>query len=230
MHRLLIVEDDLQINEMIQDFLRADGFEVYSATHGIEAVQLLEKESFDVVILDLMIPYLSGMQVMKKLREHSNAFVIILSAKDSEADKAKGLMLGADDYMTKPFSLIELSARIKAHLRRSDTYGNLVEPKSEPTIVIRDLTLYIDQYTLTKNGVPITLTSKEFDILKLLASNPNKVFTKQQIYTSCWDDVYHGDDNVINVHIRRLREKIEDDTSNPTYIKTQWGIGYKLED
>jgi DNA-binding response OmpR family regulator len=150
-----------------------------------------------------------------------------MSAKDSDVDKAIGLGLGADDYISKPFSMVELSARIKAVIRRANQYSKSYK-KEKVKIIINDLVIDLENYLITKNGTNIQLTSKEFDILKLFVSNPNRVFTKAQIYTLIWKDDYYGDENVINVHMRRLREKIEDKPSKPQYVKTLWGIGYKL--
>ncbi len=175
-----------------------------------------------------MMPKLDGIETMEIIRKKSSVPILIMSAKDTDVDKAVGLGLGADDYISKPFSMIEITARVKAAIRRATKYsqGNQVEEVN--TININELTISLDNYSVIKNGVDVKLTSKEFDILKLFITNPNKVFTKAQIYDLIWDEGYFGDDNVINVHMRRLREKIEDDPSNPKYIKTLWGIGYKL--
>ena len=156
---------------------------------------------------------------------------MIISAKDSDLDKAMGLGFGADDYISKPFSLVEVSARIKANIRRATKYVTpIIEERKNEILHTNDLNIDILNFTVTKRGENLKLTSREFGILKLFATNKNRVFTKAQIYGFIWDDIYHGDENVINVHIRRLREKIEDDPSKPIYIKTLWGIGYKMED
>lgn len=176
-----------------------------------------------------MMPKLDGIETMKIIREKSSVPILIMSAKDSDVDKALGLGLGADDYISKPFSMIEFSARIKAAIRRATKYSNSDKKNELLMINIRDLTMNVENFLVSKNNKAISLTSKEFDILKLFMQNPNRVFTKAQIYSFIWKDEYFGDENVINVHMRRLREKIEDNPSNPQYIKTLWGIGYKLE-
>ena len=176
-----------------------------------------------------MIPKISGMDVMQYIRKNSVVPVIIVSAKDTEADKTLGLGLGADDYITKPFSVAEVLARIKANIRRTTQYDNT--SVTAPTILATgDLVMNLSDYSITKKGKNIELTAKEFDILKLLLQNPKKVYTKEQIYSLVWNDAYLGDENAVNVHISRLRNKIEDDTRNPRYILTVWGIGYKLGD
>lgn len=228
MERILLVEDDVTISEMVRDYLSSEGFEVKVAFDGVEALQVYEKEDFDLVLLDLMIPKLDGMRVMKGIREKSLTPIIIVSAKDSDGDKAMGLGLGADDYLTKPFSLVELSARVKANIRRATKYTKVNEDKKASILNAGDLEIDLENYQVKKKGQIIKLTSKEFDILKLFAINKNKVYTKAQIYEAVWQEAYYGEDNVINVHIRRLREKIEEDPTNPVYIKTLWGIGYKM--
>lgn len=225
-YRILLVEDDEEISELTYKYLKGEGYEVVRAYDGKKAVDAFENGTFDVILLDMMLPRLSGKEVMKAVREKSNVPIIIISAKDSELDKVVGLELGADDYITKPFSLNELNARIHVVLRRTNS---LKSDESERTSVTRGkLTLDYDKYVLIKDGETITLTSKEFEILRLFFENPKKVFTKQQIFSSVWNDDYLGDDNNVMVHIRRLREKIEDNPSKPEYIKTVWGIGYKL--
>lgn len=231
MHKLLIVEDDRDISEMIADYLVNEGYEVSQAFDGLQAIEKFGKTHVDLVLLDLMIPKLDGMSVMKHVRKESLAPIIIISAKDSDGDKAMGLGLGADDYLTKPFSLVELAARIKANIRRATKYVQ-VQPqeKKDEVIKVGNLEIDLQNYVLKKKDETIKLTSKEFDILKLFAMNKNRVYTKAQIYEEVWQEPYYGDDNVINVHIRRLREKIEDDPNKPVYIKTLWGIGYKMGD
>lgn len=186
-------------------------------------------QEYSLVLLDLMIPQKSGMEVMKIIRQSSTVPIIIISAKDTDSDKALGLSMGADDYITKPFSVTEVLARIKANIRRNTVYT--VGVSNEEAILTRgNLTLNLNDYTVRKNGNGIELTAKEFDILKLLMKNPKKVYTKEQIYASVWNDLYCGDENAVNVHISRLRNKIEENPRNPQYIVTVWGIGYKLGD
>lgn len=231
--RILLVEDDPAINEMVSAYLTAEGFHITSAFDGEDAVNSVKNNDFNLIILDLMIPKLSGMDFLQMLRNDSYVPVIIVSAKDSEADKALGLGFGADDYITKPFSLVELLARIKAVIRRSTQYTEQYKKESStPGSIIKIIDLEIDtgNYRLLKNDTEIKLTSKEWKILIFFVENQRRVLTKEQIYSAVWEDDYFGDENVINVHMSRLREKIEDDSSNPIYIKTIWGIGYKLGD
>ncbi|OJD65694.1 response regulator transcription factor [Bacillus sp. NH11B] len=226
-HHILLVEDDISIQEMVETYLVKEGFHVTIASDGEEGVNAFLKGSFDLIILDIMMPKLDGLEVVRIIREKSAVPILMMSAKDTDVDKAVGLGLGADDYICKPFSMIELVARVKAAIRRSTKYS-AVESKDE-AIQIGDLIIDPINFTVEKKGRQLKLTLKEFEILKLFVKNQNRVFTKVQIYTLVWNEEYYGDDNVINVHMRRLREKIESDPSNPEYIKTLWGIGYKLE-
>ncbi|EOO17972.1 MULTISPECIES: response regulator transcription factor [Bacillus cereus group] len=226
-HHILLVEDDISIQEMVETYLVKEGFQVTIASDGEEGVNAFLKGSFDLIILDIMMPKLDGLEVVRIIREKSAVPILMMSAKDTDVDKAVGLGLGADDYICKPFSMIELAARVKAGIRRSTKYS-AVESKDE-AIQIGDLIIDPINFTVEKKGRQLKLTLKEFEILKLFVKNQNRVFTKAQIYTLVWNEEYYGDDNVINVHMRRLREKIENDPSNPEYIKTLWGIGYKLE-
>lgn len=225
---ILLVEDDISIQEMVENYLTKEGFVVATASDGEDGLAKFIKGSFDLVILDIMMPKLDGLEVVRLIREGSAVPILMMSAKDTDVDKAIGLGLGADDYICKPFSMIELSARVKAGIRRSTKYS--APPKAEDEIIqIGDLKIDTINFTAWKKGEVIKLTSKEFELLKLFSKNRNRVFSKAQIYNLIWNEEYFGDENVINVHMRRLREKIEDDPSNPEYIKTLWGIGYKLE-
>ena len=226
MRRLLIIEDDIGISAMVEEFLISEGFEIELAYDGMEAMDKLNKTNYDLILLDLMIPKISGMQVMKNLRANSMTPIIIMSAKDTDSDKAMGLGLGADDYITKPFSLVELSARVKANIRRATLYAPSMEEKK--LITYKDLVINCNQYSVSRDGEEIRLTAKEFEILKLFALHPNRVYTKAQIYQIIWGEVYQNNENVINVHMRRLREKLEVDAGKPQYIQTLWGIGYRM--
>lgn len=226
-YRILLVEDDTEISDMLRSYLATENYEVDCAFDGQEACDRFDKDSFDLVLLDLMIPKVSGMSVMKHIRRKSFVPIIILSAKDTESDKTLGLGLGADDYITKPFSVVEVLARIKAALRRTMHYDSAV-PESAATLQAGDLIMHLTDYRVEKRGEAIELTVKEFETLKLLMQNPKKVYTKAQIYALVWNDVYLGDENAVNVHISRLRNKIEDDSRNPRYVTTVWGIGYKF--
>ncbi|PEY34314.1 DNA-binding response regulator [Bacillus cereus] len=226
-HHILLVEDDVSIQEMVEKYLTKEGFQITIASDGEEGVLAFLKASFDLIILDIMMPKLDGLEVIRIIREKSAVPILMMSAKDTDVDKAISLGLGADDYICKPFSMIELAARVKAGIRRSTKYS--APEQKEEMIEIGDLKIDPINFTVQKKEKQLKLTLKEFEILKLFVKNQNRVFTKAQIYNLIWNEEYYGDDNVINVHMRRLREKIEDDPSNPEYIKTLWGIGYKLE-
>lgn len=228
-NNLLLIEDNLEIAELVEHHLMSEGLHVLTANDGEGALNLFFKNQFDLILLDLMLPKLPGKEVLRKIREHSSIPILIISAKDSEFDKILGLELGADDYITKPFSLLELTARVQAALRRVNYYTKNEDSKSD-FITLGPFTLNFDTYQLFKDDEPINLTAKEFEILKLFFENPKKVFTKAQIFSRVWEDDFIKDENTVMVHIRRLREKIEIDPSAPKYIKTIWGIGYKLGD
>lgn len=224
--KLLLIEDDLEISGMLKDYLKTENFDVICAENGEVACQKFDENTYGLVLLDLMIPIISGMDVMQYIRQKSTVPIIIISAKDTDSDKTLGLGLGADDYITKPFSVTEVLARIKSNIRRSTQYStNMAQEKP---LVIGDLIMNPIDYTVIKKGIKIDLTAKEFAILKLFLKNPKKVYTKEQIYLLIWNDAYMGDENAVNVHMSRLRNKIEDNPRSPRYIVTVWGIGYKL--
>lgn len=227
-YRIMIVEDDKSISDMVNDGLIKEGYTVEVVYDGEEALKLFHSEKFDLILLDLMLPKVDGFECLKFIRLQSLVPVLIMSAKDEDVDKALGLGFGADDYISKPFSMIELIARVKALIRRTTDYLNNTIKNQEATIKVGDLEVDMDSYSVRKFDNDIKLTAKEFNILKLFITAPTHVYTKSQLYNLVWEDEYFQDMNVINVHIRRLREKIEDDPSNPKYIKTLWGIGYKL--
>ncbi len=228
-YKLLLVEDDLEISELVERHLKSEGFDVLAVNDGEKALEAFDNNTFDLILLDLMLPKVNGREVLKKIRESSSVPILIISAKDSEVDKILGLELGADDYITKPFSVLELTARIHATFRRIGYYAK-EDVSSVKSIIRGDFTLNFDNYQISKVGKYISLTAKEFEMLRLFFENPKKVFTKAQIFASVWGDDFIKDDNTVTVQIRRLREKIEEDPSNPKYIKTVWGIGYKLGD
>lgn len=230
MQKILLVEDDPSISEMVRIYLSNEGFQIKAVFTGKEAVNCFKSNHYDLVILDLMLPELSGMDFLQMLRLESYIPVIIMSAKDGEADKALGLGFGADDYVTKPFSMMELLARVKAAIRRSTQYSERNNTEKPSLIKVHEIELDLNNYLVVKNGLEIKLTSKEWKILQLFFQNQKKVLTKEQIYSSVWGDNYYSDEHVINVHMSRLREKIEDNPATPAYIKTVWGIGYKLGD
>lgn len=227
--KLLLVEDDREISRMLRTYLAAENYEVVCAADGEEACERFDSGSYSLVLLDLMIPKISGMDVMQHIRQSSTVPILILSAKDTDADKTLGLGLGADDYITKPFSMTEVLARIKANIRRTTQYSQPAGPEDK-TLARGDLVMNLSDHTVTKKDVRVDLTAKEYEILKLLLQNPRKVYTKEQIYSLIWNDAYLGDENAVNVHISRLRNKIEDRPRTPEYIVTVWGIGYKLGD
>ncbi|KMZ44791.1 PhoP family transcriptional regulator [Bacillus sp. FJAT-27238] len=232
-HSIFIIEDDQAIVEMVETYLTKEGYAVTVAGDGDEGLRKFEQAQgrFDLLLVDLMMPKIDGMEVIRRIRAYSHVPILIMSAKDSDIDKALGLGFGADDYIEKPFSMIELSARLKAIIRRATQYTSVeteVAPKHN-ILNMGDLRIDFDNFAVFKHEEPLKLTSKEFEILRLFAGHPNRVFTKAQIYTKVWNDDYYGDENVINVHMSRLRDKIEDNPSEPRYIKTLWGIGYKWE-
>ncbi|MEK8129155.1 response regulator transcription factor [Paenibacillus filicis] len=233
-NRILLVEDDQEISEMIVGFLAKEGYTVECAYDGEQGVRMVRASAYDLIVLDLMLPRLGGLELLRIIRDCSLAPVLILSAKDSEVDKALGLGLGADDYMAKPFSMIELTARIQAGIRRATRYAQAASHQSSQpeavakTLEFGELRLEPDTFSVFKDGRDLKLTAKEFQILKLFLTHPKKVFTKANLYESIWNEPYMGDENVINVQMRRLREKIEEDPSSPCIIQTVWGIGYKL--
>ncbi|MFF2886453.1 response regulator transcription factor [Paenibacillus sp. NPDC057967] len=231
---LLLIEDDPSISEMVVDYLSKEGYHVTTVNDGGNALRAFDGGRYDLVLLDLMLPNVNGLDLLQRIRERSKVPILIISAKDGEVDKALGLRFGADDYIAKPFSLLELAARVSASIRRATQYVSA--PDSVPTaeeagqalLVCGDLCIDPDNFTVTKRGEDVKLTAKEFQILKLFVQHPTRVYTKALLYQLVWNDDYYGDENVINVHMRRLREKIEDDPSTPRYIRTLWGIGYRL--
>ena len=227
--KILLVEDDREISKLVTSHLEKETYTVMTAYDGEEALAAFKNNEIDLILLDLMLPKLSGMDFLKHIRTTSLIPVLIISAKESDIDKALGLGFGADDYISKPFSMLELTARVHAALRRATQYLPSENLSTSTTLHYKDLSLDLNTFSiLVKGRIIAQLTSKEFHILKLFMTNQSRVFTKEQIYHSIWEEDYYGNENVINVHIRRLREKIEDDPSNPKYIRTIWGIGYKL--
>lgn len=226
--KILLVEDDKKICEMVSDFLTSEDFTVVTAMDGQTAIETFKANPFDIVLLDLMLPKSSGLDVLKYIRSVSVIPVIIATAKDSDTDKMLGFNLGADDYITKPFSLVELLARIKANIRRATVY-NAAEASDDRIIQYKDLEINVSKHTVSKNGVDLNLTHTEFEIIRLLAANQGYAFSKEQLYNTIWKEVYYGNENVLNTHINRLRTKLSPDGNKNNYIKTLWGIGYKME-
>lgn len=225
--KILLVEDNVLISRSIESKLKEEMFEVKPVFNGEDAIHQFNQITYDAVLLDLMLPIKSGEEVLRHIRSKSDVPVIIISTKDTDVEKAVNLGLGADDYLSKPFSMLELVARVKAVLRRS---LKSQEKDQKSKLSLGDLEVNFSNYEVRKQGIVVDLTLKEFEILKLLVTHPDQTFSKQQMYRSVWGEEYYYNDNVINVHIRRLREKIEDDPSNPKVVMTMWGFGYKLGD
>ncbi|HOI86112.1 MAG TPA: response regulator transcription factor [Acholeplasmataceae bacterium] len=225
--KILIVEDNVLISRSIESKLKEEMFEVKAVFDGDEAIKQFDMITYDAVLLDLMLPKISGENVLKHIRSKGDVPVIIISTKDTDVEKAINLGLGADDYLAKPFSMLELIARVKAVLRRAHKQ---MDKEVKQKIEIGDLDVNLANFEVKKAGQMVDLTLKEFEILKLLLTHPDQTFSKQQMYRTVWGEEYYYNDNVINVHIRRLREKIEDDPSNPKIVVTMWGFGYKLGD
>lgn len=224
---ILIVEDDQNINNVLVLTFQKEGYKVLSALDGNHGLELALRENPDIILLDVMLPGLDGFEVLKKLREKSQVPVIMLTARDDEVDTVLGLELGADDYITKPYSNRELTARVKANLRRHSYEAPIAPPAEEPhTISSGDLAINIERYEVTKNDKVIDITLREFELLKFLAMQPDRIFSREQLLENVWGYEYYGDVRTVDVTVRRLREKIEDDPSLPKYIITKRGVGY----
>lgn len=225
--RILLIEDSEDIANMVKSYLSEKLYGVTLATDGEKGIELFNEDSkYDLILLDIMLPKKNGLEVMEQIRRESTVPIIIISARDLELDKTMALDLGADDYITKPFSLAELDSRIKASLRRTSLWSP--ENNQNKVLIFLDLSLDIDNCSLTQDEKNISLTATEFEILKMFLLSPDRTFTKGQIYSSVWKDEYYGDESIINVHISRLREKLGDKGKNSKYIETLWGIGYRL--
>lgn len=223
---ILVVEDEKPIAEILKVNLVKNGYKVLNAFDGEEALNLALNTEPDLILLDVMLPKMDGFTVCKKVRETKSTPIIMLTARAEEVDKVLGLELGADDYITKPFSLRELMARVKANLRRTA----LTTVESNEPLCFADLEINVERYEVKKRGVAIDLTYREFELLKYLATQSGKIFSREHLLNKVWDYEYVGDDRTVDVTIRRLREKIEDDPSNPTYILTKRGVGYYFGD
>ena len=224
--RILIVEDEESIADLEKDYLELSNFEVEVANDGDTGLQKGLGGDFDLIILDLMLPGVDGFEICRQIRDQKNTPIIMVSAKKDDIDKIRGLGLGADDYMTKPFSPSELVARVKAHLAR---YERLINSNAEENEVIEIRGLKIDTTARRVGGEERSFTTKEFDLLTFLASHPNHVYTKEELFREIWDMESIGDIATVTVHIKKIREKIEYDTSHPQYIETIWGVGYRFK-
>lgn len=222
--KVLVVDDEKLIVKGIRFSLEQDGMEVTCAYDGEEALRLAQENKFDMILLDIMLPKMDGFEVCQAIREFSNMPIVMLTAKGDDMDKILGLEYGADDYITKPFNILEVKARIKAIMRRTAAS----EPKEENSKVIEsgDLKLDCESHRLFVQGREINLTAKEFDLLELLVMNPNKVYSRENLLNLVWGYEYPGDVRTVDVHVRRLREKIEPNPSEPKYVHTKWGVGY----
>lgn len=231
MRHILVVDDEKEIGDLIAIYLQNDGFDIFRAYNGQEALEVFEREQIDLMVLDIMMPGIDGIEVCKKIREKHNIPILMLSAKAEDMDKIIGLMTGADDYMIKPFNPLELLARVKSLIRRSFHYS--AEPakaqsQQEETIKINSLEINKTYHTVHHNGHEIPLTSKEFDILFLLVNNRGRVFSAEEIFELVWKESYLASNNTVMVHISNLRDKLEKELGYKL-IKTIWGVGYKIE-
>jgi len=229
MKRILIIEDQQSIAELERDYLEIDGFQVDIKNNGQDGLIQALRNNYDLILLDLMLPDMDGFSICKKIRREKNIPILIISAKGGDIDKIRGLGLGADDYISKPFSPSELVARVKAHLSRFERLTSQTDKSTlNNEIHIKDLIINQTARQIYLNGEKITLTTKEFDILNFLASNPNIVFSKDTIYDRIWGNDSYGDITTIAVHIKKIRDKIEKDPNSPHYIETLWGSGYRF--
>ncbi|MCP3738207.1 response regulator transcription factor [Rossellomorea sp. BNER] len=226
--RVLIVDDDKEIRDLLRKYLEREMYEVDVAVNGEEALYQFGQNKYNLIILDLMMPKVDGIEVCRQLRDKTNVPILMLTAKDHEIDKIVGLSIGADDYITKPFSINEVVARVKALLRRFMVLGSDGSSHDSTLIKFKDLTLDLKKCTAVIRDEEISLTAKELELLKFFVSHPEQVFTKTQLFRHVWGSTYIEDDNTVMVHIRKLRKKVEIDPSNPQFIQTVWGIGYKF--
>lgn len=227
---ILVVDDDKEIAQLVEIHLVTDGYKVYKATNALKGLEILEKKDVKLAILDIMMPGMDGLEMCKRIREKSTIPIIILSAKSSDLDKIIGLSTGADDYVVKPFNPLELIARVKSQLRRFTTLNpSTHEVSNEKDIVLENITINKEAHRVVSYGREVKLTPIEFDILYLLATNPGKVFSTEDIFETVWNEKMYEANNTVMVHIRRLREKVEMDSRNAQIIKTVWGVGYKID-
>ena len=229
MYNVLVCDDDREIVEAIEIYLSQEGYKVLKAYDGEEALKVLDREKVDLLIIDVMMPKLDGIRATLKIREKKNMPIIILSAKSEDADKILGLNVGADDYMTKPFNPLELTARVKSQLRRYTQLGSTIDKSNQAVYAVGGLSIDDEQKEVTVDGEPVRLTPIEYNILLLLVKNQGKVFSIDQIYESIWNEDAIGVDNTVAVHIRHIRERIEINPKEPRYLKVVWGVGYKIE-
>ena len=229
MSNILVCDDDKTIVDAIEIYLTQEGYDVFKAYDGEEAIRVLDEEDIQLLIIDIMMPKLDGIHATLKIREKHSIPIIILSAKSEDADKILGLNIGADDYVTKPFNPLELVARVKSALRRYTSLGSISGEETSNIYKTGSLVINDDTKQVYVDDEEVKLTPIEFNILKLLVSNAGRVFSSDQIYENIWNEEAFGSDNIVAVHIRHIREKVEIDPKNPRYVKVVWGIGYKAE-
>ena len=223
--KILVVDDEKLLLKGIKFNLENEGYQVDTGCNGLEAVELAKTGSYALIILDVMMPELDGLEACMRIREFSTVPIIMLTARGEDMDKVIGFEYGADDYITKPFNILELKARVRALIRRSA----LVSSSAPSVLHVGNLTLDTEKRTVIKGGVSIELTVKEFDVFELLSKNPGRVFDRESLLNIVWGYEYHGDIRTVDVHIRRLREKLEDNPAEPVYIMTKWGVGYYIK-
>lgn len=230
MKKILIVEDDPSIAELERDYLEVSGFEVKICMDGVCALNEIKENKYDLIILDIMLPKIDGFDILRIIHDTKDIPVLVVSAKKEEIDKIKGLSLGADDYITKPFSPGELVARVKSHLQNYERMRNKFSNKpKEDNIVLRGLQILKDSRQVFINGKEVILTQKEFELLYYMAQHPNRVFGKDELFERIWGLESFGNSDTVTVHIRKIREKIESNPSEPQYIETLWGVGYRVK-
>ena len=225
---ILVVDEDREIVRAIALTLEAEGYFVYKAYDGMEALDLVATRNIHLIIIDVMMPRLDGLSAIMRIREGKNLPIIVLSAKSENSDKVLGLSMGADDYVTKPFNPQELAARVKSQLRRYTSLGD-INSQGENVIINGRLRFHLDEHVLYADGEPVKLTATETKIVELLMRNPGRIFPAEEIYSKIWNESAYSTENTVMVHIRRIREKIEINPSEPEYLKVVWGIGYKFE-
>lgn len=229
MYQILICDDEKDIVSALEIYLKSEGYEIHKAYNGVEALKIIKEQEIHLVLLDIMMPRMDGMETLVKIREQSNVPIIFLTAKSEDMDKVLGLTVGADDYITKPFNPVELQARVKSQLRRYMQLGSGQITPQPDTITIGGISMNDRAKEVSLDGEPVSLTKIEYDILKLFMAHPGQAFTPKEIYREVWNEAPMGNESTVAVHIRHLREKLEYDPANPRYLKAVWGRGYKME-
>ncbi|SCH46349.1 MULTISPECIES: response regulator transcription factor [unclassified Romboutsia] len=226
---ILVVDDEAEIRDLLEIYLSNEGYDVIKASNGEEAIEIVNNNDIKLIVLDVMMPKMDGIEACKRIREKMNIPILMLSAKSEDMDKIQGIMTGADDYITKPFNPLELTVRVKALLRRAYYFNNREENTRDNIITIESLKIDKSKHIVTVDDIEIPLTSREFDILYLLASNRGKVFSTEEIFSKVWKEKYYQSNNTVMVHMSRIRDKIEKHMKGSKVIHTVWGVGYKIE-